>query len=176
MQDRPVGFRKLDRAFGFLIALISVASRLMRDPRQIVQFGLQLGGDRGERPAARASRSARRRSGSPALHLCGYRSIYRTPAATRLDGKNPRAVPERAIAEFVPYVRANEPGTKLYQAWQQKDDPKRFVHFFIFEDEAAHAAHAGSAAVKRFEAAYRPELSEGDVVFTDYQFLAANRR
>ncbi|HEX9588168.1 MAG TPA: antibiotic biosynthesis monooxygenase [Bradyrhizobium sp.] len=83
---------------------------------------------------------------------------------------------KRAIAEFVPYVRANEPGTKLYQAWQQKDDPTRFVHFFIFEDEAAHAAHAGSEAVKRFEAAYRPELSEGDVVFTDYQLVAANRR
>jgi quinol monooxygenase YgiN len=50
------------------------------------------------------------------------------------------------------------------------------VHFFIFEDEAAHGAHAGSEAVKRFEAAYRPELSEGDVVFTDYQLVAANRR
>jgi quinol monooxygenase YgiN len=82
---------------------------------------------------------------------------------------------KRAIAEFVPYVRANEPGTKLYQAWQQKDDPTRFVHFFIFEDETAHAAHAGSEAVKRFEAAYRPELSEGDVIFTDYQLVAANR-
>ena len=83
---------------------------------------------------------------------------------------------KRAIAEFVPHVRANEPGTKLYQAWQQKDDPTCFVHFFIFEVEAAHAAHAGSEAVKRFEAAYRPELSEGDVVFTDYQLVAANRR
>jgi quinol monooxygenase YgiN len=47
------------------------------------------------------------------------------------------------------------------------------VHFFIFEDKAAHAAHAGSAAVKRFEAAYRPELVEGDVVFTDYDVVAA---
>jgi quinol monooxygenase YgiN len=81
---------------------------------------------------------------------------------------------KQAIAEFVPYVRANEPGTKLYLAWQEKDDPTRFVHFFIFEDEAAHAAHASSAAVKRFEAAYRPELSEGDVVFTDYEVVAAS--
>jgi len=49
---------------------------------------------------------------------------------------------KRAIAEFVPYVRANEPGTKLYFAWQSQDDPTQFVHFFIFENEAAHAAHA----------------------------------
>jgi quinol monooxygenase YgiN len=82
---------------------------------------------------------------------------------------------KRAIAEFVPYVRANEPGTKLYVAWQQKDDPTRFVHFFIFENEAAHAAHASSAAVKRFEAAYSPELSEGSVVFTDYEVVATNQ-
>ena len=81
---------------------------------------------------------------------------------------------KRAIAEFVVYVRANEPGTKLYLAWQQQDDPTRFVHFFIFEDEAAHAVHGGSAAVKRFEAAYRPELAGGDVVFTDYEVVAGN--
>ena len=80
---------------------------------------------------------------------------------------------KRAIAEFVPYVRANEPGTKLYQAWQQKDDPTRFVHFFIFEDEAAHTVHANSAAVKRFEAAYGPELVGGSVSFTDYELVAA---
>jgi quinol monooxygenase YgiN len=82
---------------------------------------------------------------------------------------------KRAIMEFVPYVRANERGTKLYVAWQQKDDPTRFVHFFIFENEAAHAAHAGSAAVKRFEEAYGPELSEGPVVFTDYELIATNQ-
>jgi quinol monooxygenase YgiN len=70
-------------------------------------------------------------------------------------------------------VRANEPGTKLYVAWQQKDDPTRFVHFFIFEDAAAHAVHASSSAVKQFEAAYGPELAEGSVVFTDYEVVAA---
>jgi quinol monooxygenase YgiN len=81
----------------------------------------------------------------------------------------------RSIEEFVPYVRANEPGTKMYLAWQQKDDPTRFVHFLIFEDEAAHAAHARSDAVKRFEADYGPELAEGPVVFTDYQLVATNQ-
>jgi quinol monooxygenase YgiN len=80
-----------------------------------------------------------------------------------------------AIEEFVRYVQANEPGTRMYWAWQQQDDPTRFVHFFIFEDEAAHAAHSRSDAVKRFEAAYRPELAGGDVVFTDYRLVAANQ-
>jgi len=83
---------------------------------------------------------------------------------------------KRAIEEFVPYVRANEPGTRLYLAWQQKDDPTRFVHFFIFEHEAAHAAHGSSAEVKRFEAAYGLELAEGPVVFTDYELVATNQR
>ncbi len=75
---------------------------------------------------------------------------------------------KRAIEAFVRYVKANEPGTRMYLAWQQKDDPTRFVHFFIFEDEAAHKAHSKSEAVKRFESAYRPELAGGGVVFTDY--------
>lgn len=83
---------------------------------------------------------------------------------------------KRAIEEFVVYVKANEPGTRMYLAWQQKEDPTRFVHFFIFEDEAAHKAHARSGAVKRFEAAYGPELDGGDVVFTDYQLVAGNQQ
>jgi len=83
---------------------------------------------------------------------------------------------KQAIAEFVPHVRANEPGTRLYVAWQQRDDPTRFVHFFIFEDEAAHEAHGSSAAVKKFEAAYDPELVESGVVFTDYEVIADVRK
>jgi quinol monooxygenase YgiN len=79
-----------------------------------------------------------------------------------------------AIEGFVPYVRDNEPGTRLYEAWQQADDPTRLVHFFIFEDEASHLVHGKSAAVKRFEAAYRPQLL-GDVTFTDYRRIATNQ-
>ena len=82
---------------------------------------------------------------------------------------------KRAIREFVPYVRAKEPGTRMYLAWQQKDDPTRFVHFFIFEDASAHEAHSRSEAVKHFEARYRPELAAGEVVFTDYNLIATNQ-
>jgi len=41
-----------------------------------------------------------------------------------------------AIEELVAYVKANEPGTQVYSAWQQRDDPTRFVHLFTFADEA----------------------------------------
>jgi quinol monooxygenase YgiN len=52
--------------------------------------------------------------------------------------------------------------------------PTRFVHLFIFEDEAAHAAHGQSSAVRTFEAAYRPELVGGPVNFTNYLQVATN--
>jgi quinol monooxygenase YgiN len=90
----------------------------------------------------------------------------------------PQAVDKvkRAIDEFVQYVRANEPGTQMYVAWQQQDDPTRFIHLFIFKDAAAQAIHSESAAVKRFEAIYAPELVGGDVIFTDYDQVATNQR
>ena len=80
-----------------------------------------------------------------------------------------------AIAEFVEYVAASEPGNLMYTAWQQADDPTKFVHLFEFADEAAHQAHGSSDAVRQFEAVYRPELVVGPVVFTDYHQLATNR-
>jgi len=83
---------------------------------------------------------------------------------------------KRAIEEFVAYVKVREPQTRMYMAWQQQNDPTCFTHFFIFENEAAHEAHSRSEAVKRFEAAYRPELAGGDVVFTDYNVVATNQR
>jgi quinol monooxygenase YgiN len=79
-----------------------------------------------------------------------------------------------AIEEFVRYVNENEPATKMYSAWQQQSDPTRFVHLFIFENEAAHGAHGQSAAVRQFEAVYTPHLVGGPVVFTDYDQVATN--
>jgi quinol monooxygenase YgiN len=81
-----------------------------------------------------------------------------------------------AIEEFVGYVTENEPGSRLYSAWQEVEDPTKFVHLFIFEDEAAHQAHGRSAAVRKFEDVYKPELTAGPVVFTDYKLVAANTR
>jgi quinol monooxygenase YgiN len=80
-----------------------------------------------------------------------------------------------AITEFVAYVAEHEPGSRMYTAWQQEDDPTKFVHLFEFADEAAHQAHGSSAAVRQFEAVYGPELVAGPVVFTDYRQVASNR-
>lgn len=82
---------------------------------------------------------------------------------------------KRAISEFVPYVQENEPGTLMYLAWQQKSEPTRFLHFFIFKDAAAQALHGQSAAVNRFEEVYSPELVGGDVAFSDYEMVAGKR-
>jgi quinol monooxygenase YgiN len=78
---------------------------------------------------------------------------------------------KQAIKVFVRYVQENEPGTKMYLAWREKNDPTRFPHLFIFEDEDAQARHGESAAVKQFESVYSPELVDGDVVFTDYEMI-----
>ena len=80
-----------------------------------------------------------------------------------------------AIVEFVDYVTAHEPGTRIYTAWQEEGDPTKFVHLFEFADQEAHQVHGRSAAVRRFEEVYQPELAAGPVVFTDYLQLATNQ-
>ena len=82
---------------------------------------------------------------------------------------------KQAICEIVRHVQANEPGTQMYLAWQEQDDPTHFLHLFIFEDEAAQRVHGQSDAVKRFEAIYSPELVGGPVVFTDFNQVATNQ-
>jgi quinol monooxygenase YgiN len=83
---------------------------------------------------------------------------------------------KRAIEEFVQYVKTHESDTQMYVAWQQKDNPTRFIHLFIFKDSAAQTRHSESDAVKRFESIYAPELVGGDVVFTNYDLVATNQR
>lgn len=38
-------------------------------------------------------------------------------------------------------VRANEPGTLIFQVMRAQDDPTLFVFIEVFADAAAHAAH-----------------------------------
>ena len=99
-------------------------------------------------------------------------SIYQT-AHYQVNGTAVEAV-KTAIVEFVDYVAANEPGSLVYTAWQQADDPTKFVHLFEFADGHAQEIHGESEAVRAFEAVYTPELVNGPVRFTDYVQVATN--
>lgn len=100
-------------------------------------------------------------------------AIYQT-GAYRVKPESVAKV-KAAIEAFVAYLQANEAGTQMYLAWQEKDDPTRFVHLFIFADAEAHERHGQSEAVKRFESVYSPELVGGNVIFTDYEMIAGKR-
>jgi quinol monooxygenase YgiN len=78
-----------------------------------------------------------------------------------------------AIHEFVAYVRSNEAGTLRYEVWQEKEDPTRFVHIFLFRDAEADRIHSESAAVKKFSSILYPECL-APVEFIDYQFVLSN--
>lgn len=79
-----------------------------------------------------------------------------------------------AVHEFVAYVRRSEPGTLRYDVWQEQADPTRFVHAFIFRDEAADKAHSESAEVKKFASVLYPQCL-APVEFVDYTLVASNK-
>jgi quinol monooxygenase YgiN len=79
---------------------------------------------------------------------------------------------EAAIRKFVEFVRANEPKTLLYVSLQEMNDPTRFLHYFIFEDEAARDRHANSKATEHFISVLYPNLVE-PVQFTEYTEFAS---
>ena len=78
-----------------------------------------------------------------------------------------------AIREFVAYVRASEPGTLRYEVWQERKDPTRFVHIFVFRDAEANRMHSESAEVKKFTSVLYPECL-APVEFIDYQQVVSN--
>jgi quinol monooxygenase YgiN len=78
-----------------------------------------------------------------------------------------------AIRKFVDYVREHEPGTLRYEAWQERADPTRFVHIFVFRDAEADRIHSGSPEVKEFAAVLYP-VCLAPVEFIDYDLLASN--
>ncbi len=78
-----------------------------------------------------------------------------------------------AIEEFVTQIRLKQPGTLRYEVWQERDNPARFVHLFVFRDAAADQAHADAAETKKFASILYPECLE-PVKFVDYHQVATN--
>jgi quinol monooxygenase YgiN len=78
-----------------------------------------------------------------------------------------------AIDEFVASVPANERGTLRYEVWQEREDPTRFVHIFVFRDSEADRIHSESAEVKKFASVLYPECL-APVEFIDYGQVVSN--
>jgi len=81
---------------------------------------------------------------------------------------------QRAIKEFIDYVRENEPDKILYTSLQEKEAPNHFVHYFIFKDEVARDLHSNSDAVNHFTGILYPNLV-APVEFTEYNMFASTK-
>jgi quinol monooxygenase YgiN len=82
---------------------------------------------------------------------------------------------DRALARirtFVEHVRTEE-GTERHQAFRDRDDPTRFVHWMVFSDAKAERVHGSSQAVGRFTDELYP-LSDGPVGFERYELIAGS--
>lgn len=81
---------------------------------------------------------------------------------------------QKAIREFVEYVRENEPDTLLYTSLSEKEYPNHFLHYLIFRDETARQLHARSEAVNRFTNILYPNLI-APVEFTEHDLFTSTR-
>ena len=81
---------------------------------------------------------------------------------------------QKAIREYVDYVRENKPDTLLYTSLQGKEHSTHFLHYFIFRDEQARERHANSDAVNNFTRILYPHLI-APVDFTEYNLFASTK-
>lgn len=78
-----------------------------------------------------------------------------------------------AVLAFVEEVRQKEPGTAVYEAFQE-GDTRWFVHLMAFRDEAAEEAHRNSDHCRRFVSELSP-LCEREPSFTELAPIHTNR-
>jgi quinol monooxygenase YgiN len=81
---------------------------------------------------------------------------------------------KEAIVEFVDSVKANEPGTIVYQVLQDGTDTDVLFHFMVFDDEYAQTIHRKSSYVKKFVDLIYPLCAE-EPVFTSLNMIREAR-
>lgn len=72
---------------------------------------------------------------------------------------------DELIAELVPQIAANEPGTLLYVTNRVNDEPLARVFFETYRDDDAFQAHEQAEHVIRFHAARAPLMAGARVEF-----------
>jgi len=71
---------------------------------------------------------------------------------------------EEAVRPLIAHVKQNEPGTKAYVLHRSTSDATRYAFYEVYTDQAAIAAHSGSAPMLEFFGAIggmlagRPEI------------------
>ena len=81
---------------------------------------------------------------------------------------------KEAVVEFVDAVKTNEPGTFIYQVFEDNADSLIFIHFMIFEDEYAQTIHRKSSYVKKFVDLIYPLCAE-EPAFTGLNMIRESR-
>src|SRR5574338_506803 len=88
--------------------------------------------------------------------------------------KNKVEEAKTAIKKFVDEITGKEPGTILYNCFQEKSDAASFIHTMTFESEKAEEHHRHTNYVKEFVDSLYP-LCETEPSFTELNLICSNR-
>lgn len=81
---------------------------------------------------------------------------------------------KKAIREFVDAVGKKEPGTLVYEAFQEPDGVS-FVHFMAFRDTGTEASHRKTPHTLKFVDVLYPNCGQAPV-FTELRLVRSTRR
>jgi quinol monooxygenase YgiN len=79
-----------------------------------------------------------------------------------------------AIRKFVDEITRKEPGTILYNCFQEKSDSTSFIHIMTFESEKAEEHHRHTNYVKEFVDQLYP-ICKTQPVFSELNLICSNK-
>ena len=88
--------------------------------------------------------------------------------------KNKVEEAKTAISKFIEEISNKEPGTVLYNCYQEKSDNTSFIHTMTFESEQAEEHHRHSSYVKEFVDKLYP-ICEVEPVFSELNLICSNK-
>jgi quinol monooxygenase YgiN len=79
-----------------------------------------------------------------------------------------------AIQKFVKEIQKKEPGTALYNCFQENNDETSFIDMMTFESEKAEEHHRHTKCVKDFVDELYP-LCEEEPIFSELSLVCSNK-